>query len=177
MQKGSGNNGFYFSGNPVPILSYSSVGMTNTNFYNGNPNPVKVTLKDVSGNPIGSVLYLKITGRFISDTELNAITLPSISNAASLLSTVTNLVSPTINYTTNSGFVAASVNLFHGPYIGQSTGATKMILSPVSGTATIADTINVTTDTYRSLTLYSSLPGSGLIRTKYVGSPQCTGGI
>jgi hypothetical protein len=173
MQKGATNNGFYFAGNPVPLLSYSSVGMTSANFYNGNANPIKVTFKDASGNAIGNPINLKVNGRFISDTELASITVPSITNATALLSTATDLVSPTINYATNSGFVVTSATLTHGAFTGQTAGTAQMILSRTSGSTVINDTINATTDTYRSLVLGSNIPGGGIMRTKYVWSPLC----
>jgi hypothetical protein len=175
MQKGASNNGFYFANNPVPILSYSSAGLTSASFYNGNPNPVKVTFKDAGGSQIGSALYLKINGRFISDTELSAITVPAITNATALLATTTDIASPAISYSTSSGFVVTSATLTHGAYTGQTVGTSQMILSPLSGSATIADTIIAATDTYRSLVLNSNIPGGGIMRTKYVWSPQCTG--
>jgi hypothetical protein len=174
MGKGATNNGFYFANNPVPILSYSSVGLTSANFYNGNPNPIKVTLKDANGIAIGNPQYLKVTGRFIADSELSAITIPSISNATALLTTSTDIVSPVINYTTNSGLVATYASLSHGLVSGQVSGTTQMILSPISGSTTFTDTISAT-DTYRSLILNSNIPGGGIMRVKYVWSPTCTG--
>ena len=174
MGKGATNNGFYLPNNPVPILSYSSVGLTSANFYNGNPNPIRVTLKDVNGSAIGNPQYLKVTGRFIADSELSTITIPSISNATALLTTSTAIVSPVINYTTNSGLVATYARLSHGLASGQVSGTTQMILSPVSGSTTFTDTISAT-DTYRSLTLNSNIPGGGIMRVKYVWSPTCTG--
>ena len=179
LYKAGNNDGFYFSGGQIPLLSYTTAGLTRASFYNGNPNPVRVRLRDASDNTVGSPLYLRVQGAFISDTEVASLNLPAISNASALLNSASATSDPMISYTVNDPFVVSGVSLAHGAYTGQVASTTQMILSGRSGSASIAGaTITPATDSYRSLTLRASVAGTNTqVQLKYVWSTGCPGCI
>jgi hypothetical protein len=167
---------FYLAQHAVPILSYSSVGITSAaQFYSGNPNPVKVVMRDASLNPIGNPLYLKIVGGgYISDnTLLDPANLPAFTNAAVILSTTTDLTNHTLTYTLPPGFVASM--LLQGDQVptGYEYGiGGQPLMSTTSGSVTLTNTIHAS-DQYRNLQLDSYTSGGLIVvTTRYVYDPS-----
>lgn len=176
MTKAPTNSGFYFPTGEIPFLKYSAINLNSSSFYNGNPNPIRVTFRDANNATVNPPVYLRPNGGFISTAVVQNLTLPAVTNASSILATGVNLSSPTVNFTTNSGIVVGGLRLNHGPYTAQVNGTTQMALTSSSGSVVVNDTITTTTDTYRSLTLTGSIPGGlGAITIKYVWSPLCDG--
>lgn len=173
MTKGGNNNGYYYTPNnlnTLPIVSYSSLGISSAaTFYNGNPNPIKVDMLDSNGINRGTT-YLKIKGSYISPSELQAITLPSVSNAADILNTQRDLVNPTLNLSTPAGTIVQAVSLTSGPNNGTPTTSSVFVLSSSSTSTVISKTISAGNDSYRSIQLNGSTSTGKPIAIKYVFS-------
>jgi hypothetical protein len=184
MRKNTMNDGFYLPGTisaKIPMLSYSSLGITSSSqFYNGNPNPIKVVLcSDSFGTTsISNPIFIKISGGgYISDTVLSSLTLPSITNAATLLNASSGVTKPTINYTVPTGFLVSSVNSLHGAGTSITTTAitstTQMILSTTDGSVTLQNDTFPGNNTYyyRGLQFTTYTSGGLLpVTIKYVAS-------
>lgn len=177
MTKGSNNNGYYFTPNNVntiPVVSYASAGINSADsFYNGNPNPILVKMLDGSSNVLRQV-RLKIRGGFISASEMNAITLPSVTNAQTVLSTNSTLANPSLNINIPSGIVVQGLSLASGPMTGQVTSTSKYVMGTSTSSFTISRTIDSSSD-YRSLQMNANTTSGTPISIKYVWSPTCTG--
>ena len=173
MTKGFTNNGYYYlpsNVNTLPIVSYSSLGINSAaTFYNGNPNPIKVDMLDAN-NAVKATTYLKIKGSYISPSELQAITLPSVSNAQAVLNTQSDLVNPALNLSVPSGTIVQSLSLTSGPNNGTPTTDAIFVLSASSGSTTFNKTISASTDSYRSIQLNGSTATGKSISIKYVFS-------
>ena len=173
MTKGSSNNGYYYTPNNVntlPIVSYSSLGITSaTSFYNGNPNPIKVVMRD-SANAVQATTYLKIKGAYISPSELQAINLPSVSNVSDILNTQSDLANPTLNLAIPTGSIIQSVSLTSGSNSGAPTTNSIFVLSSSSTSSTFSKTVSVSNDNYRSIQLNGSTSTGKSIAIKYVFS-------
>lgn len=176
MTKAPSNSGFYFPSGEIPFLKYSSAGLSSNSFYNGNANPIRVTFKTANNSVVNPSIYIRPNGGYIAPDVVQGLALPSVTNVTTILSTGSNLSSPTFNFTTSAGIVVGGLRLNHGPHTAQVSGTTQMVLTSTSGSATISDSITSSTDTYRSLTLTGAVPGGlAAITVKYVWSPQCTG--
>jgi hypothetical protein len=173
MQKGQNNNGYYFvpnGVNTIPVVKYSDIGFTTpASFYNGNINPIKVVMKDQSGTVHGT-RYLKIKGGFISDAEIQSLTLPSVNNAQAILNTQSNLTNPILDIRIPAGTLIQAASVFSGPNNGTVSGTSVFILSSSNNQTTINKIINVTTDDYRSISLNGSTTSGRPISIKYVFS-------
>lgn len=173
MFKGGNNNGYYYTPNnlnTLPIVSYSSLGITSAaTFYNGNPNPIKVTMLDGNGTIQGTT-YLKIKGAYISPSELQAITLPSVSNASDILNAQRDLINPALNLNIPTGTIVQSVSLTSGPNSGTPTTNAVFVLSSSSTSTTMNKTISASSDSYRSIQLNGSTSTGKPISIKYVFS-------
>ena len=173
MQKGPNNNGFYYvpnGVNTIPVVKYSDLGLnTPASFYNGNPNPIKVVLKDSHGTVYGT-RHIKIKGGYIADSELQSLTLPSVANAAAILNTQSTLTNPTLSINIPAGTLIQAVSVFSGPNNGTVSGTSSFILSGSNNQTTINKTINASTDDYRSISLNGSTISGRPISIKYVFS-------
>lgn len=177
MTKGGNNNGYYYTPNNVntiPVISYATAGINTPNaFYNGNPNPILVKMLD-SNSAVQKQVRLKIRGGYISASEMNAITLPSISNAQTVLSTNATLVNPTLNLTVPRGIVVQGLSLASGLTSGQVTSTSKFVMSGATTAVNVSRTIDVSSD-YRSIQLNANTVSGTPIWIKYVWSPSCSG--
>lgn len=177
MVKGGNNNGYYYTPNgtnTIPAISYATAGITSPNaFYNGNPNPILVKMLD-SGSTVQKQVRLKIKGGFISAAEMNSITLPSITNAQTILSTGSTLTNPTLNLTIPNGVIVQGVSLASGLMSGQVSSTSKFVMSGATTTSTVSRTIDSNTD-YRSIQLNANTVSGTPISIKYVWSPTCSG--
>ena len=177
MVKGTNNNGYYYTPNGVntiPVIGYSTAGINTPDaFYNGNVNPILVKMID-SGGIEQKRFYLKIKGSYITAAEMNAITLPSITNAQAILGTSGALVNPSLTINVPTGTIVQSVSLASGLVSGQVTGTSKFVLSGTSLSTAINRTIDSSSD-YRSIQLSASTTSGTPISIKYVWSPTCSG--
>ena len=177
MVKGTNNNGYYYTPNGVntiPVSGYSTAGINTPDaFYNGNVNPILVKMID-SGGIEQKRFYLKIKGSYITAAEMNAITLPSITNAQAILGTSGALVNPSLTINVPTGTIVQSVSLASGLVSGQVTGTSKFVLSGTSLSTAINRTIDSSSD-YRSIQLSASTTSGTPISIKYVWSPTCSG--
>lgn len=173
LRKGQNNNGFYYvpnNVNTIPVVSYSSIGLNSAaSFYNGNTNPIQVKLLD-GNNTVQQITYLKIKGMFISQEELHAVTLPSVSNVINILNTQSNLLAPSLSINIPTGTIVQSVSLTSGPNSGNPATAAAFILGTSSLSSTINQQINASTDNYRSIMLNGSTTSGKSISIKYVFS-------
>jgi len=173
LLKGQNNNGFYYlpnNVNTIPVVSYSSIGLNSAaSFYNGNANPIQVKMLDSSGS-VRQTTYLRIGGGYISQAELQAVTLPSVTNVAAILNTQSNLSAPSLNINIPTGTLVQSVSLTSGPNSGNPTTSAAFILGTSSLSSTINQPINVSTDNYRSIMLNGSTTSGKSISVKYVFS-------
>jgi hypothetical protein len=173
LRKGNANNGFYYvpsNVNTIPVVSYSSINLNSpTSFYNGNANPIQVKMLD-GNNTVQQTTYLKIRGGFISQAELQAVTLPSVSNATSILNTQSNLSAPSLSINIPTGTIVQSISLTSGPNNGTPTTSSAFVLSTSSLSSTMNQSINVATDNYRSIMLNGSTATGKPISVKYVFS-------
>lgn len=179
MVKGASNNGYYYTPggvNTLPLLSYTAAGINSaSDFYNGNPNPIKVDMLDAGGT-IRKTAYLKIRGGFIPANFLSAVTLPSVSNAQAVLAAQSTIANPTLNITIPNGTAVQRVWLtsFAMSNNGQPLTNQKFVLSSSSTTMQMSLTIN-STDDYRSIQLGGSTSDGTPISIKYVWALNCTG--
>jgi hypothetical protein len=181
MQLATGNySGFYYivnSTNTLPALSYTAANILSaSDFYNGNPDPIQVNMLD-GNSTIRKTVYLKIRGPYISPASaiLASAALPSVTNAAAVLSTVTNIPNPSLNVNIPTGTLVQSISLTNGPTSGSPVTTANFILSGSSTSTAINATINVVTDNYRSIAIGGSTTGGIPIYVKYVWAPSCTG--
>jgi hypothetical protein len=178
MNKSSGGTGFYYtpgSVNTLPLVSYASAGITSSAlFYNSNTAPVKVDMLD-SSNAIQKTVYMRVAGPYIGSTGLSGSALPSVTNAAAILSTGTTLVNPILNVNIPSGMSVQGISLSSGPYNGTVTTDSEMVLASSSTNKTMSKTIDVSTDTYRSIQINGSSFSGIPFTIKYVWSPACSG--
>jgi hypothetical protein len=173
LTKGYTNNGFYYTPNGVnslPLVDYASVGITSAaSFYNGNANPIQVQMFDGNNNLI-QTSYLKLKGGFVSQNDLQAINLPSVTNAQTILNTQVDLQNPQLNINIPSGTLVQSASLTNGPSNGTPTTTNMFVLSSSSLNLTINKTISASNDSYRSIMLNGSTTNGKPISVKYVFS-------
>jgi hypothetical protein len=144
---------------------------------NGVPDPIKISFFSTApapttgGTTIG-VLHTRVDGPAFTTSEQAAITMPSATNATTLLSASTT-TNPTVNYDSGSAVVSS---------IGLTTDSTGSLVSKgnivinsgIGSSAFSGFSLDSTTATYSSLVVDSHLPGRpGMVEVKYVWSPSC----
>jgi hypothetical protein len=178
MTKSYSGTGYYYTPggvNTIPVESYSAAGITSPSlYYNSNTAPIKVDLLD-SNNAIQKTVNLRVSGTYINSNGLSGASLPSVSNATSILSTNSLLVNPTLTLNIPSGMTVQSVTLSSGPSNGTVTNVTQMVLSSSNTNQTVTKTIDPSTDTYRSITINGNTHSGIPFSIKYVYAPSCSG--
>ncbi len=177
MVKGSNNNGFYYTPNGVntiPAISYRTAGLASAEaFYNGNPRPILVKMLD-QNSMVRKQARINVRGAFISEREMTALSLPSVTNAQALLGASGSTVNPQLDLNIPNGVLVQGVSVSSGLVSGQVTSTPKFVLRGASGSFTVSRTIT-SDSTYRSIQLGASTTGGAIIAIKYVWSPTCSG--
>jgi hypothetical protein len=154
------------------LVPYSSI--QNLNFYNGNPNPIKVTFYDAQNAQLGSPVKIKMFGDIIPQSVVTNLTMPTVTNASDILNNIP--ANPTLSFSTNSGIVVAAVTVQHGQTTSQPPQTAHPVVTNVSGSTTFDNYSMSTNDTYRAIYLNAQIPGNPTkMVTKYVWAPTCPG--
>lgn len=140
--------------------------------FNTLPNPVRVKLLDSSDNLLATY-STRSKGVPFSDEEFNAITMPIVRNANTVIGTQASSILNTgekLMYD-NGSTVLTSIHVGSRNGVA-STDNTKLILSDSPGEISVPllDTSNAS---YRAIWLNGQLPGrAGKVITKYIWAPQ-----
>ena len=155
------NLGFHYV---IPNPSFS--------LFNTLPNPIRIKLMDASDNVLATY-FTRSKGVPFTDEEFNAITMPIVRNANSVIGSQASsiLVSGEKLMYDNGSTVLTSIHV--GTRNGQaSTDNTKLILSDAPGEINVP-LQDVTNANYRAIWLNGQLPGrAGKVITKYIWAPQ-----
>ena len=149
---------------------------SNVNLFTDISNPIKITFFSSlsapltgSTNSIG-VVYTRSTAPVFSAAEVAALNMPTVSNASILTGTLSN---PTLLWNSDSAviFELSVSSTTSGPWAKD----WKLILKKGSGSTrfTISDPAP---PYYRSISISAHIPNrSGMLETKYIWAPNCSG--
>lgn len=140
---------------------------------NGLSNPIKVSFYDQNRNLIDAPIYTRSSADRFSSSEIESIVQPTVSNANSLATSPATQFS--VNYDSGST-VVSSVSVNTSLPNSESQSTEKLVLKKGTGTVNVSPLSITNSDYYRAIYISGHVPGrNGMIETKYLWSPTCTG--
>ena len=181
QNKPNNKGNFRIDGSDYNFINMMPTPAGNFSLYSDSKNPIKVTffssataprLVTDNTNKVGNSLYAKSLGEVFSANEFANITLPSSTNASTVLTAFNDL--PAVQYDSGTGNLMGVLVLTSN---GTSIKSTQMmLLKKGSGSATAEVSSDYSDARYRSIELNSRIPSrAGNISTKYLWSPGSRG--
>lgn len=142
-------------------------------------NPIKVSFFSTAPAPttgttnlIGSPVWTRSTADKFSSAEISAVVQPSIVNNTIIQNVV---ATPTLNYDSGSTIIS-SISMQNAVSGQNPTYSEKLILAGGTGSVVFTGTSPSLSDYYRAIYVAGRIPGrNGMIQTKYVWAPACSG--
>ena len=142
-------------------------------------NPIKVSFFSTAPAPttgttnlIGTPVMTRSSADKFSTAEIAAVTQPSVINKTIIQNVV---ATPTLNYDAGSTIIS-SISMTNSVSGQSATSSEKLILAGGTGSVVFTGTSPSSSDYYRAIYVAGHIPGrNGMIQTKYVWSPTCSG--
>ena len=142
-------------------------------------NPIKVSFFSTAPAPttgttnlIGTPVMTRSSADKFSAAEIAAVTQPSVVNKTIIQNVV---ATPTLNYDAGSTIIS-SISMTNSVSGQSATSSEKLILASGTGSVVFTGTSPSSSDYYRAIYVAGHIPGrNGMIQTKYVWSPTCSG--